>query len=80
LFRDKNFGEEIVMKVKIIKRMELQTVTTANSGTSHKLKEDGAGKTIAATVKSWIDELKRKSEVNTALMEKLFKTENSSKS
>lgn len=68
------------MKVKIIKRMERQAVTAVNSGANHEPKDAGAGKTISATVKSWIEELKQKSESDAALFKKLFKANGSAKS
>lgn len=75
---DKDFRRKIIMKVKIIKHIERQTVTTAHSGASREPKDAGTVNTIAATVKFWIEESRQKSESDATLFKKLFKAENRS--
>lgn len=64
------------MKVKIIKRIDRQTVSAANSGENHKSKGPVAEKSISKAVNSWITELRQKSESDAALFRKMFKPEN----
>lgn len=57
------------MKVKIIKRSERQTVSAANSGESHEPKKPSGEKSISKAVKTWIAELRQKSESDARYLE-----------
>ena len=69
---------KVLVKVKIIKRAEREKMLAANSAASISVTETDSGKTMTATVKSWVDDLRRKSEDDAALFRKLFKAENCS--
>lgn len=66
------------MKIKIIKRTEREKATTADFALSSQPKESDKRKTMTVTVKSWIEDLRRKPKGDAALFKKLFKPESCS--